>query len=102
MSNFAYSRCLNKAFFGGWRVKLLSELVDDLRMPLATIGLLLGLIAGPAGGCAAEVAGYQPAQSPLPGEPRSDPTPTISKVSRQVYRVVVQGDDFRRGGTGFL
>lgn len=71
-------------------------------MPLATIGLLLGLMAGSAGGFAAEMAGYQPAQSPLPGEHRSDPTPTISKVSRQVYRVVVQGDDFRRGGTGFL
>jgi hypothetical protein len=102
MSNFAYWRCLNKAFFGGWRVRLVSELANDLRMPLASIGLLLGLIAGPGIGFAAEMAGYQPAQSPLPGEQRADPTPTISKVSRQVYRVVVQGDDFRRGGTGFL
>src|SRR5262245_19376972 len=73
-------------------------------MPLAVAGLFLALLAGQARVFAAEMAGYEPAQSPLPRamETHSDPTPTITAVSRQVYRVIVQGDDFRRGGTGFL
>lgn len=89
-------------------MRLLLEQAVDLRAPmLAIAGLLLALLAAPVAGFAAEMAGYQPAQSPLPtetpsNENRPDATPTIGKVSRQVYRMVVQGDDFRRGGTGFL
>jgi S1-C subfamily serine protease len=102
MLHFAYWRSRNKALSEGWRVRLLSELAVDPRMPLAMMSLLLTLVAKSACGFGAELAGYQPTQSPLPLETRSDSSPTITKVSRQVYRIVVQGDDIRRGGTGFL
>jgi S1-C subfamily serine protease len=91
-----------KSLSEGSRVRLLWNFAVEARKSSAMLGLLIVVLAAPPDTVAAEVARYQPTQSPVSHEGRQDSSPTVSNIAKQVYRLIVETDEVTRGGSAFL